>query len=102
MTVTRKKRPRDPVQLGELIVEIAKGQGEEREDDGKDAAAAEMRRKGGAACAAKLSAEQRAEIARKGAAKRSRIPRMDWRSASAVLQFRGVDHALTLDQVAES
>jgi hypothetical protein len=55
MTVTRRKRPRDPVQLGRLIVELATGQVEDREDDGKDAAAAEMGRKGGAARAAKLT-----------------------------------------------
>jgi hypothetical protein len=70
MTERRKPRPRDPVQLGKLIVEIATGQVEDREDDGKDAAAAEMGRKGGAARAAKLSPEERTEIARKGAAKR--------------------------------
>ena len=35
MTTTR---PRDPVQLGKLIVEIATGQVEDREDDGKNAA----------------------------------------------------------------
>jgi hypothetical protein len=35
MTVRRKPRPRDPVQLGKLIVEIATGQIEDREDDGK-------------------------------------------------------------------
>lgn len=70
MTITRKKRPRDPVQLGKLIVEIATGQVEDREDDGKDAAAVEMGRRGGAARAAKLTAEERAAIARKGAAKR--------------------------------
>ncbi len=70
MTVTRKKRPRDPVQLGKLIVEIATGQVEDRQDDGKNAAAAELGRKGGAARAASLTPEERAEIARKGAAKR--------------------------------
>ena len=35
MTTTR---PRDTVQLGKLIVEIATGQVEDREDDGKNAA----------------------------------------------------------------
>ena len=35
MTTTR---PRDPVQLCRLIVEIATGQVEDREDDGKNAA----------------------------------------------------------------
>jgi hypothetical protein len=55
MTITRKKRPRDPLQLGKLIVDIATGQVEDKEDDGKDAAAAELGRKGGAARAAKLT-----------------------------------------------
>jgi hypothetical protein len=72
MATTRKKRPRDPVQLGKLIVDIATGQVEDVEDDGKDAAAAEMGRKGGAARAAKLTPQERSEIARKGAAKRWR------------------------------
>lgn len=70
MTTTRKKRPRDPMQLGKLIVDIATGQTEDREDGGKDAAAVELGRKGGAARAVKLSPEQRVEVARKGAATR--------------------------------
>ena len=69
MTTTRIKRPRDPVQLGKLIVEIATGQAPDSDDDGKNAAAAELGRKGGAARAESLTAEQRAEIARKGAAR---------------------------------
>jgi len=40
MTTTRKKRPRDPVQLGKLIVDIATGQTPDAENDGKNAAAA--------------------------------------------------------------
>jgi hypothetical protein len=48
--------------------------GEETEDspvdDGKDPAAKAMGKKGGAARAKSLTAEQRQEIARKGAAKR--------------------------------
>ena len=70
MTTTRKKRPRDPVLLGKLIVDIATGQTPDAEDDGKDAAAVEMGRKGGAARAANLTPEERAEIARAGARKR--------------------------------
>jgi hypothetical protein len=70
MTTTRKKRPRDPVQLGKLIVQIATGQVEDREDDGKSAAAVELGRKGGAARAARLTPEERSEIARRGAARR--------------------------------
>lgn len=64
MTITRKKRPRDPVQLGKLIVEIATGQVDDREDDGKDAAAAAMGRKGGMARAARLTPDRRSAIAK--------------------------------------
>ena len=70
MTLTQKKRPRDPVQLGTLIVDIATGQTPDAEDDGKNAAAAELGRKGGAARAASLTAQQRSDIARVGARKR--------------------------------
>ena len=74
MTTTRKKRPRDPVQLGKLIVEIATGQVEDREDDGKDAAMSELGRqgglKGGRARAEKLSPERRQQIAKRAARKR--------------------------------
>lgn len=70
MTTTRKKRPRDPVQLAKLIGDIATGQVENREEDGKDAAAAELGRKGGKARAESMTAEQRAEMARKAAARR--------------------------------
>ena len=59
MTTTRKKRPRDPMQLGKLIVDIATGQTPDAEDDGKNAAAAELGREGGAARAASLTAEER-------------------------------------------
>ena len=70
MTTIRKKSPRDPVQHGKLIVKIATGQTEDAEDDGKNAAAAELGRKGGAARAANLTAEERSESALKAAAKR--------------------------------
>jgi hypothetical protein len=50
---TRRKRPRDPNQLGKFIVEIATGQVEDRpptpEERGKDPAAAAMGQKGGQA-----------------------------------------------------
>ncbi len=72
MTITPKKRPRDPLQLGKLIVDIATGQVEDREDDGKDPAAAALGRKGGAARAEKLTAEQRQEIARQAVSRRWR------------------------------
>ena len=44
MTVIRKPRPRDPLQLGKLIVDIATGQVEDGEDDGKDPNAAALGR----------------------------------------------------------
>jgi hypothetical protein len=66
-----KKRPRDPSQLGKFIVDVATGQVEDRqptpEEQGKDPAAAALGRKGGAARAKAMTAEKRAEIARKAA-----------------------------------
>lgn len=70
MTERRKPRPRDPVQLGKLIVDIATGQTEDREVSDKNAAAVELGQRGGAARAARLTPEERLEIARKGAAAR--------------------------------
>jgi hypothetical protein len=76
MTAKRLKRPRDPVQLGKLIGDILTGQVEDRapgrpEDSNKDQAAVALGRKGGLkggrARADKMSAGQRAEIARKAA-----------------------------------
>jgi len=69
------KRPRDTNQLAKFIVDLATGETEPpKTDDGKDAAAVSLGRrgglKGGAARAKKLTAEQRAEIAKKAAAKR--------------------------------
>jgi hypothetical protein len=72
MATKRLKRPRDPIQLGKLIVDIATGQVEDAEETGKDPITSELGRlgglKGGKARAAKLSPERRVEIAR-GAAK---------------------------------
>jgi hypothetical protein len=69
-----RKRPRDPAQLAKLIVDIATGEVEDRpptpEEQGKDPAAAAMGKKGGDARAAKMSPEQRSEIARKAAKER--------------------------------
>jgi hypothetical protein len=69
-----RKRPRDPNQLGKLIIDIATGQVEDRpptpEERGKDPAAAALGRKGGAARAEKLSGAHRKEIAKKAAASR--------------------------------
>ena len=70
MTTKRTPRPRDPVQVGKLMVDIMTGHVPDAVDDGKDAGAAAMGRKGGAARAASMTKEQRAEIARKAAAKR--------------------------------
>ncbi len=67
-----RKRPRDPNQLAKLIVDIATGEVEDTpEDTGKDPAAVALGRKGGLkggkARAAKLTAEQRRDSARKAA-----------------------------------
>jgi hypothetical protein len=71
MTVTRKPRPRDPLQLAKLIGDIATGQVEDREDDGKDAAMSELGRqgglRGGKARSEKLTAEKRRQIAQTAA-----------------------------------
>jgi hypothetical protein len=67
-------RPRDPIQLGKLMVDIATGQVVDAVEDGKDQAALELGRlgglKGGAARAKSLTPDRRREIARKAAAKR--------------------------------
>lgn len=67
-----RKRPRDPSQLGKLIVDIATGEIEDSpEDTGKNPAAVELGRKGGLkggkARAAKMTAEQRKDAARRAA-----------------------------------
>lgn len=76
MTAKRLKRPRDPVQLGKLIGDILTGQVEDQapirpDDPNKDQAAVALGRKGGLkggrARADSMTAEQRAEIARKAA-----------------------------------
>ena len=70
MTTKRTPRPRDPVQLGKLTIDIMTGAVPDSIDDGKDAAAASMGRKGAAARAAAMTPERRAEIARKAAQSR--------------------------------
>jgi len=69
-----RKRPRDFSQAGKLVIDVATGQVEDREptpeEQGKDPAAAALGRKGGAARAKSMSAERRADIARKAARKR--------------------------------
>ena len=63
-------RPRDPLQLGKLIADIATGQEVDEVDDGKDEGAAAMGRKGAAARARTMTPERRAEIAKAAAQKR--------------------------------
>jgi hypothetical protein len=67
MAVKRLKRPRDPLQLAKLVVDIATGQVEDRAEDAPKSAAAEMGAKGGTARAAALPAKRRKEIAAKAA-----------------------------------
>ena len=67
-----RRRPRDPNQLGKLIVDIATGEADDTsQDTGKNPAAVELGHKGGLkggkARAAKMTAEQRSEAARKAA-----------------------------------
>jgi len=65
------KRPADAVGLAVLIGRIATGEVEDvAPDDGKDKAAQAMGKKGGAARAASMTPERRAEIAKAAAAKR--------------------------------
>jgi hypothetical protein len=74
MAMKRRKRPRDPIQLANLIGDIATGQVDDAEEDGKHPAAVELGRlggkKGGKARAKKLTAERRKAIAKKAAAAR--------------------------------
>ena len=64
-------RPADAIGLAVMIGKIATGEvDDETPDDGKDPAAKALGAKGGRARAAKLTAEQRSEIAKKAAAKR--------------------------------
>jgi hypothetical protein len=71
---SKKKRPRDVNQLAASIVAEAIGEAPLDVDDGKDPAAVSLGRrgglKGGKARAAKLTAEERREIAKKAAAAR--------------------------------
>jgi hypothetical protein len=62
------KRPADVVGAAVKVMQIATGEIEEDlDDDGKDKAAVELGRRGGAARANKLTPKQRSEIARKAA-----------------------------------
>jgi hypothetical protein len=61
------KRPRDPSQLGKLIVDIATGQADDRAPAEEESPASNFAKKGGKARAAKLSAKRRQEIAQQAA-----------------------------------
>jgi hypothetical protein len=67
-----RKRPRDPNQLGKLIVDLATGEVEDvKKEDGKNPAAVELGRKGGLkggrARAESMTPEQRSEAAKRAA-----------------------------------
>lgn len=66
------KRPADVIANAVRVMQIATGEAKEEfeTDDGKDKAAQALGRKGGAARAASMTPERRAEIAKKAAAKR--------------------------------
>ena len=68
------KRPADVIGAAIKVARIATGEEPDNiatpESEGKDAAAVSMGKRGGAARAAKLTPEKRAEIARKAAQKR--------------------------------
>lgn len=67
-----RKRPKDVAANAVHVMRVLTGeiQDEAPADDGKDPAAKALGAKGGAARAAKMTPERRAEIARKAAAKR--------------------------------
>jgi hypothetical protein len=73
-----RKRPRDPNQLGKLIIDIATGQVEDRpptpEERGKKRIAAKQGRIGGKTRAERLSAVKRKEIAKVAAEARHSGP----------------------------
>ena len=65
------KRPADAVGLAVHVARIATGEHDDSPpDDGKDKAAQTMGKKGGAARAASMTPERRAEIAKAAAVKR--------------------------------
>lgn len=65
------KRPADVVSNAVHVMRVLTGEADDAApDDGKNKAAQELGRKGGAARAAAMTPERRAEIARKAAAKR--------------------------------
>ena len=66
------RRPADVIGAAIMVARIATGEEEDAPspDSGKDAAAVSMGRRGGAARAAAMTPERRAEIAKKAAAER--------------------------------
>lgn len=65
------RRPADVIANAIKVARIATGEEEEEKtDDGKDAAAVSLGRRGGKARANNMTPERRAEIAKKAAAKR--------------------------------
>jgi hypothetical protein len=75
MSTKRLKRPRDPIQLGKMIVDIATGQIEDRAPDREEeSASVKLAKQGGKARAAKLSAKRRREIAQQAAQARWGTP----------------------------
>lgn len=67
----RPKRPRDPNQLGKLVVDLSVGDSiEQPPQDNRDPSAVALGKKGGQARAARLSKKQRVAIAKKAATKR--------------------------------
>jgi hypothetical protein len=77
-----RKRPRDPSQLGKLIVDLATGEVKDPDpDEGKNPAAVELGRKGGLkggkARAARMTAKERSEAARRAAEARWGSPKSD-------------------------
>ena len=77
MATKRLKRPRDPIQLGKLMIDIATGQVADTAEDKRDPVAVKRGRsggtKGGPARAKVLSTERRKEIARKAAKTRWKV-----------------------------
>lgn len=73
---SRPKRPRDPNQLGKLIVDLSVGEADDSQnmpdESGKDPAAVALGKKGGKARAAALSNKRKKEIASKAASARWR------------------------------
>jgi hypothetical protein len=71
MPTRSSKRPKDPNQLGKLIVDLSVGEAFEKPERKKNPAAVELGRlggqKGGKARAAKLSARRRSQIAKAAA-----------------------------------